>query len=108
DYSTQLGEEGLAELATRVDGISVDKARLLKPDARAGVELVDRAHRLGLDVFTWTLRPENAYLTKPFRAGDGRAAWGDWRGEFASVLATGVDGVFADHPDLAVAALDGD
>ena len=103
DYTAQL--ERLDELAARVDGISVDKGRLLKPDARAGVELVDRAHGAGLEVFTWTLRPESKFLTKPFRAGDA-AHWGDWRGEFDAVLATGVDGVFADHPDLAVSARD--
>ncbi|MFT4285291.1 MAG: glycerophosphodiester phosphodiesterase family protein [Protaetiibacter sp.] len=104
DYSAQL--ERLDELAERVDGISVDKGRLLKPDARAGVELVDRAHNAGLEVFTWTLRPENKFLTKPFRAGDA-AQWGAWRGEYESVFATGVDGVFADQPDLAIAARDG-
>jgi len=106
DYSAQLTDEGLADLAGRVDGVSVDKSRLLKPDARAGVELVDRAHRAGLEVFTWTLRPENKFLTKPFRSGGDAAAWGDWRGEFQTILATGLDGVFADHPDLALAARD--
>ena len=60
----------------------------------------------GLEVFTWTLRPENKFLTKPFRAGDA-AQWGAWRGEYESVFATGVDGVFADQPDLAIAARDG-
>ncbi len=103
DYTTQLDD--LDGLASRVDGISVDKGRLLKPDARTGAELVDRAHRAGLQVFTWTLRPENKFLTKPFRTGDA-SSWGDWRGEFESVFATGVDGVFADHPDLAVAIRD--
>jgi glycerophosphoryl diester phosphodiesterase len=106
DYSSQLTDEGLDELAGRVSGISVDKGRLLKPDVRAGVELVDRAHRRGLEVFTWTLRPENRFLTAPFRSGGAAREWGDWRGEFDAVLATGLDGVFADHPDLAVAARD--
>ena len=106
DYSSQLTDGGLDELAGRVNGISVDKGRLLKPDVRAGVELVDRAHRRGLEVFTWTLRPENKFLTAPFRSGGGAREWGDWRAEFEAVLATGLDGVFADHPDLAVAARD--
>jgi glycerophosphoryl diester phosphodiesterase len=106
DYSAQLSDEGLADLATRVHGVSVDKGRLLKPDPRAGVELVDRAHRAGLEVYTWTLRPENKFLTGPFRSGAAAREWGDWRGEFEAVLATGLDGVFADHPDLALAARD--
>lgn len=106
DYSAQLSDEGLADLATRVDGVSVDKGRLLRPDPRAGAMLVDRAHRAGLEVYTWTLRPENRFLTPPFRSGASAHEWGDWRGEFEAVFATGVDGVFADHPDLAVAARD--
>ncbi len=106
DYTSQLTDEGLDDLATRVDGISVDKGRLLKPDVRAGVELVDRAHRRGLDVYTWTLRPENRFLTASHRSGGAAREWGDWRAEFDAVLSTGVDGVFADHPDLAVAARD--
>jgi len=106
DYSTQLSDEGLTDLAGRVDGVSVDKGRLLKPDPRAGVELVDRAHRAGLEVYTWTLRPENKFLTAPFRTTTGAREWGDWRGEFDAVLATGLDGVFADEPDLAIAARD--
>jgi glycerophosphoryl diester phosphodiesterase len=106
DYSAQLSDEGLLDLATRVHGVSVDKGRLLKPDPRAGVELVDRAHRAGLEVYTWTLRPENNFLTAPFRSGGAAREWGDWRGEFDAVLATGLDGVFADHPDLALAARD--
>ena len=105
DYTAQLSDAGLAELAARVDGVSVDKGRLLEPDARAGVELVDRAHQAGLEVYTWTLRPENRFLTVPNRRGSA-AAWGDWRAEFDAVIATGVDGVFADHPDLARAAID--
>lgn len=105
DYTSQLTADGLADLATRVDGISISKSRLLQPDVRAGVELVERAHRAGLQVFTWTLRPENRFLVEQHRRG-GVAAWGAWRAEFEAVLATGVDGVFADHPDLAVSARD--
>lgn len=107
DYSAQLDEVGLPDLASRVDGISVDKGRLLNPDVRAGVELVSRAHRLGLEVYTWTLRPENRFLVEGNRGVGGGAAWGHWRSEFEAIFATGLDGVFADHPDLAVAVRDG-
>ena len=107
DYSSQLDELGLTDLAGRVDGISVDKGRLLKPDVRAGVELVSRAHQLGLEVYTWTLRPENRFLVEENRTDAGAAMWGNWRAEFEAVLATGLDGVFLDHPDLGVAVRDG-
>ena len=58
-------------------------------------------------VFTWTLRPENRFLDARFRRGTAARDWGDWRGEFEAVLATGLDGIFVDHPDLGVAARDG-
>jgi glycerophosphoryl diester phosphodiesterase len=100
-YAAQLTEAGLARLAKAVDGVSVDKSMLLRPD---GAHLVARAHAAGLDVFTWTLRPENRFLTAPNRIGKAVRDWGDWRAEFREVLATGVDGIFVDHPDLGIAA----
>lgn len=87
----------LPALAHEVDGISPDKALLLRA---GGADLVTRAHDAGLEVYTWTLRPEARFLSEPHRAA------GAWRDEFAEVLATGVDGVFADHPDLAIEVRD--
>lgn len=98
-YSAQLEPAALRALAAAVDGVSVDKNALL-----ADPSLVGRAHAAGLDVFTWTLRPENRFLTGPYRRGMRKGEHGDWAGEFAAVYATGVDGVFADHPDLALEA----
>jgi glycerophosphoryl diester phosphodiesterase len=100
-YSAQLTDAGLARLAKEVDGVSVDKSLLLKT---GGGDLVVRAHGAGLEVFTWTLRPENRFLAAGYRLGSAARDWGDWRGEFHAVLATGVDGIFVDHPDLGVAA----
>jgi len=103
-YSAQLTEAGLARLARGgIDGVSVDKSLLLRGD---GGDLVARSHAAGLDVFTWTLRPENRFLAPAHRVGSSPRDWGDWRSEFAAVLATGVDGVFVDHPDLGVAVRD--
>jgi glycerophosphoryl diester phosphodiesterase len=119
-YASQLTDAGLARLAgggdgnaldgNALDGISVDKSLLLdaSDSARPGTtDLVARAHEHGLSVFTWTLRPENRFLAGGHRVGAADADWGDWRREFALILSTGVDGVFADHPDLARAAVDG-
>lgn len=89
-----------------IEGVSVDKALLLDADGRALPELVDLAHAAGLAVFAWTLRPENAFLTPAYRRGDQDAAFGAWQQEFRAILTTGVDGVFADHPDLAAAIRD--
>lgn len=104
-YSDYLLDSGLADLADVLDGISVPTALLDPRDAGvAGPSLVDRAHAHGLSVYTWTLRPENEFLPERWRRGSDPAQWGDWRGAFSAVLATGVDGVFADHPDLAIEA----
>lgn len=66
-------------------------------------ERVAALHAAGLVVWTWTLRPENAFLPEPFRLGEDPAAHGDWRRHWSALYSAGVDAVFADHPDLALA-----
>ena len=108
-YADFLTETGLRDLEARVQGISVDKAMLLEQDAAgepSGFALVERAHGHDLRVFTWTLRPENHFLSAPFRSGVRAADFGAWEEEWDLILSTGVDGVFTDHPDLAVLARD--
>jgi glycerophosphoryl diester phosphodiesterase len=61
-------------------------------------------HDAGLEVWTWTLRPENRFLPEESRRGSTPWHLGDWRGHWSALFAAGVDGVFADHPDLAVLA----
>ncbi|MFC5502845.1 glycerophosphodiester phosphodiesterase family protein [Lysinimonas soli] len=117
-YAEQLTDAGLARLAREVDGVSVNASLLLDaapgpggPEGPGGTaggsELVARAHDHGLKVFTWTLRPENAFLASTHRRGSAAADWGDWRAEFELIIGTGVDGIFVDHPDLGLAARDG-
>ena len=98
-YAEMVAPHGLDALAGAVDGVSVSKKLLLAP----GTNLVRDAHERGLQVFTWTCRPENAFLSRRFRGSGGRAAFGDYAGEWAAIAAQGVDGVFVDHPDLGVA-----
>ena len=103
---------GAAEAASRVEGVSVDHSLVLTPeeaddDGDPTSELVDNAHSAGLRVFCWTLRPENRFLAEAFRRGEDDAAWGDWRTDFSLIMRSGVDGVFADQPDLAIAIRDG-
>jgi glycerophosphoryl diester phosphodiesterase len=106
-YSESLTDSGLDTLAGGVNGISVDKALLFSGNADGSTnDLVARAHRRGLAVFTWTLRPENAFLAPAFRSDGEPAEFGRWEAEFDAILRTGVDGVFCDHPDLGVAARD--
>lgn len=107
-YSAHLTNAGLARLALAVDGISVDTSRIARPATRGGPvvasDLVDRAHAAGLSVFTWTLRPENRFLPGSLRVGGHASAHGDWMTWFCTLMGTGLDGVFADHPDLALEA----
>lgn len=116
-YASQLTPAGLDALVAEVDGISLDKRTILAPDglgrATGPAPVVAEAHARGLRVFTWTCRPENAFLLPAFRrpasagGGDGGAAddvaFGDYEAEWGVIADAGVDGVFVDHPDLGVA-----
>ena len=107
-YAEHLTAEGLATLANQVDGISVDKKMLMVKDPAGNLtgsnDLVTRAQAVGLLVFCWTLRAENRFLPTNLRSGTAADQHGDWRSEFRTLIDSGLDGVFADHPDLAVSA----
>ncbi|WP_403021425.1 glycerophosphodiester phosphodiesterase family protein [Salinibacterium sp. GXW1014] len=108
-YADDLTPEGLLALRDAgIAGISVDKRLLLQTDAAGNTlgitSVVDRAHAAGLTAFCWTLRAENHFLGRNLRRGADASRYGDWLGEFHLVMASGIDGVFADQPDLAFAA----
>jgi glycerophosphoryl diester phosphodiesterase len=96
-----LGPPELAEIAAYAEGIG-------PPKDLVTAALVADARAAGLFVHPWTLRPENAFLPAPLQSGDPAhehfaRARGDSPGELRRLLELGVDGVFADHPDVAVA-----
>ncbi len=97
-YASAVTPAGLDALVGVVDGISVNKRMLLD---RSNT-IVPDAHARGLVVFTWTCRPENAFLSAEFRGSGGKSAYGDYEAEWDAIARTGVDGVFVDHPDLGV------
>ncbi|MGN8049423.1 glycerophosphodiester phosphodiesterase family protein [Curtobacterium sp. 22159] len=111
-YAAERSDDALAAFASEFHGISVDLAtlmagvdsRALEDPAPVRSAIVERAHGVGLAVYAWTLRPENRFLPAPLRRGGEVAAFGDWERWFTSVVRTGLDGVFADHTDLAVLA----
>ncbi|MGI6879765.1 glycerophosphodiester phosphodiesterase family protein [Microbacterium sp. gxy059] len=104
-YRDQLAPEGLAALADGVDGISVHKRLLLDAEGLGAASgFVEDARARGLSLFTWTCRPENAFLLPRHRSSGGRAAHGDWRAEWREIARAEPDGVFVDHADLGVAA----
>ncbi|PVW05991.1 glycerophosphodiester phosphodiesterase [Microbacterium sp. Gd 4-13] len=111
-YAQTAAPAGLDALAGRFDGISVDKRMILEPDgagrATGPSRIVADAHERGLRVFTWTCRPENAFLVPEFRSGADDGAFGRYEEEWAVLRDAEPDGVFADHADLAVAFFRGE
>jgi glycerophosphoryl diester phosphodiesterase len=67
---------------------------------------VDDAHGAGLLVHPYTFRSENTFLPLDFRIGTDPRAYGDAIAEYLVFYEVGVDGVFSDNPDVAVAARD--
>lgn len=93
-----LSPAGLAEVASYADGIGAEKSLVL-PGGRPS-DLVDRAHQHDLLVHVWTLRAEERFRTPGLQPGAGPDD------ELQAYLDAGVDGVFTDHPDLAVRVRD--
>jgi glycerophosphoryl diester phosphodiesterase len=111
-YAQMLQPAGLEAIARYAQciGVRPDAVRLPGADGAPGAptSLVADAHAAGLQVLVYTFRPENKYLPR---------AW--WEGEdprtrhpdaaialVRAYLEAGVDGVFADDPALARAAVD--
>ncbi len=106
-YRDTARPAGLDRLVGVVDGISVDKRMILAPDKLGRMTgpspVISDAHARGLRVYTWTCRPENAFLVGQYRTRGGAAAFGDYESEWAVIRDAGIDGVFVDHADLGVA-----
>ncbi len=98
----------LADIATYADAIGPGKHLVLPRDEDGRslhpTSLVADAHAVGLQVHVWTFRAENAFLPAELRSSARKRDHGDVGAELARALALGVDAVFADQPDLAVAA----
>lgn len=106
-YAATASPAGLDALVGHVDGISLDKKVILAPDRRGRAtgpaRVVGDAKERGLRVYTWTARPENAFLLPEFRGRGGGGTFGDYAREWAILRDAALDGVFVDHPDLGVA-----
>jgi glycerophosphoryl diester phosphodiesterase len=99
---------GLAAIAGYADGIGADKDLLIPRDPAGNLlpanALVDNAHDAGLLVHAWTFRAENEFLPTDLRIGADPRTRGDITAEYEAFMRLGLDGVFADQPDTAVAA----
>jgi glycerophosphoryl diester phosphodiesterase len=108
-YADLATPAGLASIAQYAYGIGADKDLIVPRGATgellASNPLVYDAHQAGLVVHAWTFRAENRFLPADFRIGTDPDARGDGITEYELFLRLGVDGVFTDHPDTAVAAV---
>lgn len=101
-YADLATPDGLREIARYAAGIGPHKRLIVPQTATGGLRqpttLVADAHTVGLLVHPWTFRSEALFLHRDY-AGDPLA-------ELRQFLELGVDGVFADFPDVAVRARD--
>jgi len=100
-----LTPAALRDISTYADAIGPEKT-LVIPRTEQGrlgeaTPLVADAHDAGLAVHAWTFRSENAFLPDDLRRGSDPTETGDDRAELEAFVAAGVDGVFADQPDVA-------
>ena len=108
DYDALLTRDSLRELAGVVDGIGPAKTRVVPREASGALgeptTLVEDAHAAGLIVTPWTLRAVDLHRGDPLRPSDGARTRAEAFEEMLACLRAGVDGFFADEPDLGVAA----
>jgi glycerophosphoryl diester phosphodiesterase len=107
-YADLATPAGLAEIATYADGIGPAKGLVIPrtDDGSLGepTSLVADAHAVDLVVHPYTFRNENAFLPDDLHRGDSPDDYGKIFAEYEAFFEAGVDGVFSDNPDTAVAA----
>jgi glycerophosphoryl diester phosphodiesterase len=108
-YGDLLTSAGLAGVKAYADVLSTDKSVLIPRDSAGRLanpsSVIADAHAAGLLVVPYTFRPENTFLPTNLRIGSNPAAYGNDQAEFMAFLNAGVDGLFADAPDRARAAV---
>jgi glycerophosphoryl diester phosphodiesterase len=106
-YADIVSPTGLREVAKYAAGVGPDKSQVIPRDPAgfllAPTTLVGDAHRAGLVVHPYTFRAENSFLPADFRSSAIPSEYGDLFAELAVFRAAGVDGLFTDNTDIAVA-----
>ncbi|GEO96854.1 hypothetical protein KTU01_29770 [Kocuria turfanensis] len=109
-YADLTTRDGLREIASYADVLGACKDLMIPREADGTLgeptAVIADAHAAGLEVHGWTFRAENTFLPAEYRSSADPAEHGDLIGEIRTFLEAGMDGLFSDHPDLAVAAVD--
>lgn len=97
DNQSRLTASYLEKIAGDFDGVSVDLPLLLDLDETGTHSIpigsIELAHELGLEIYGWTLKAEDATESVDEY--------------FAKVAMSGLDGIFVDQPDLLRSIVDG-
>jgi glycerophosphoryl diester phosphodiesterase len=110
-YNDLVKPAGLKEIAKYAYGVGPGLTRVIPVDAKNHAQppttLVADAHRAGLAVHPWTVRPENSFLPVEYQQGNPGSpnfprAEGDASRLLAEFYKLGVDGIFSDDSALAV------
>lgn len=105
-YGKMASAEGLRNVAKYASAVGPDKSYIIPRDEnnRLGevTSFVNDAHAAGLKVHPYTFRAENSFLPAEFRSNGSPGDIGDFSSEMRSYLATGIDGVFSEQPDISV------
>ncbi|MEJ7705804.1 MAG: glycerophosphodiester phosphodiesterase [Nocardioidaceae bacterium] len=109
-YADLVTPKGLREIATYADGIGPNKDLVIPRDEDGYLldptPVVSLAHHVGLLVHLFTFRDENQFLPADFQVGSDPNAKGDAFSEYETFFDLGIDGLFSDYADTAVAARD--
>ncbi|MEV6282585.1 glycerophosphodiester phosphodiesterase [Kribbella sp. NPDC051770] len=107
-YADVVSARGLREVATYADGVGPSKDQVIPLDATGNLgrptTLVQDAHKAGLVVHPYTFRVENSFLPTNLRSSTVPSDSGNLFAEIATYRKTGIDGLFSDNTDIAVAA----
>jgi glycerophosphoryl diester phosphodiesterase len=99
---------GLRDVAAYATWIGPSKERIVPTDGGAPSSLVADARAAGLRTMPYTFRNENEFLPPSQRLGGPNApkdTYGDAWAEYAQFYGLGVEGLFSDNSDTAIAAL---
>ncbi|WP_020392439.1 glycerophosphodiester phosphodiesterase [Kribbella catacumbae] len=107
-YADVVSANGLREVATYADGVGPAKDQVIPLDSTGKLgtptALVRDAHRAGLVVHPYTFRVENNFLPANLRSSTVLADSGNLFAEIDTFRKAGIDGLFSDNADIALAA----